>query len=198
MLSKLKFSLCLPVLLSVATLIIVIGLISCFDQATAQVSSTSTFAYPIELIPDQLTLTGDVATITNTIGYCTEPWLSNVPTGTIILGVNPTSCSPADWNGGSATAEIFLPNVYTQTVVVLKISWPDQDGKGLHSPVKNKQATITLDGKFLWGKRTTQLSTFNDYYAAEHEPILTTIVLTQSITHTLSISVPANTAWDLK
>lgn len=197
MLSKIKISLGLPVSLSVAALIIVIGLISCFDQATALVPSTSTYAYTIELVPDQLTLTGDVATITNTVGYCTESWLSNVPTGTIILGVDPASCRPADWYGGSATAEVFLPNVYTQTVVVLKLSWPDQDGKGLHSPVKNKQATITLDGKFLWGKRTTQLSTFNDYYAAEHEPILTTIVLTQSITHTLSISVPANTAWDL-
>lgn len=197
MVPKIKISLGLPVLLSVAALIIVIGLSSWFDLATARAPSASVSSYPIELIPDQLTLAGDVATKPNTAGYCTESWLSNAPTGTIILGVNPTSCSPADWKGGSVTAEVFLPNVYTQTEVVLKLSWPDQDGKGLHSPVKNKQGTITLDGKFIWGKRTTQLSTFSDYYAAEHEPILTTIVLTQSITHTLNISVPANTAWDL-
>lgn len=195
MFSKIKIPICLPVLLSVVSLILIIELISGRDKAIALESSTST--YTIEFVPDQLSLAGDVATITNTVGNCTESWLSNAPTGTIILGVDPASCNPADWNGGSVTADIFLPNVYTQTIEVLKISWPDRDGKGLHSPIKNKQATITLDGKFLWGKRTTQLSTFNDFYAAEHEPILTTIVLTQSITHTLRISVPPNTAWDV-
>jgi exo-beta-1,3-glucanase (GH17 family) len=141
-------------------------------------------------------LTGDVTTRTN----CDPPvcsWLDNTPTGTIMLGVDPTSPYTSAWDGGTATAEVFLPNVYTRTVVVLKLSWPDRDGKGLRSPERNRLGAITLDGWRLWHKRTTDLSTSNDYYAAEHEPILTSMVLTQSITHTLSFSVSARTAWDL-
>jgi exo-beta-1,3-glucanase (GH17 family) len=155
-------------------------------------------AYTVELVPDQMMLSGHFATLTNTIGYCTEPWLSDMPAGSIILGVEPTSCDPADWDGGSATAEVFLPDIYSPTVLVLKLSWPDRDGKGLHSPEQDRTGTITFDGQPLWSKHTTRLSIFNDhYYAAEHEPILTTIVLTQSITHTLTFSVSARTAWDL-
>jgi exo-beta-1,3-glucanase (GH17 family) len=163
----------------------------------ATAANASTLDYPIQLIPDRLTLAGEVATQANTQGHCTAPWLTAVPTGTIILGVDPTSCDPADWDGGSATAEVFLPDVYSPTLVVLELSWPDRDGKGLHSPEKNRAARFFLDGRPLWGKRTTRLSTFADYYAAEHQPILTTIVVTQSITHTLTLSVPPHVAWDL-
>lgn len=159
----------------------------------------------IELVPDQLTLTGDAATVTKTVGYCTQPWLSDVPTGTIILGVDPTFCDPASWNGGSATTEVFLEDVYSPTVLVLELSWPDGEGRGLHSPDRNQRGTITFDGRPLWGKRTTRLSASADlyytgashYYATEHESILTTIVVTQSAMHTLTISVSARTAWDL-
>ncbi len=168
-------------------------------------SNSSPSAYAIPLVPDQLFLALDYATITNTVGHCTEPWLSSVPSGTIILGVDPTSCDPADWDGGSATAEVFLQDVYSPTVLVLELSWPDGEGRGLHSPDRNQTGTITLDGRPLWGKRTTHLGTSTDlyygdtshYYAAEHGAILTTIVVTQSVTHTLTISVPAQTAWDL-
>jgi exo-beta-1,3-glucanase (GH17 family) len=151
----------------------------------------------IKLVADQMKLIGHFATLTNTRGYCTESWLSDVPTGTIILGVYHKSCDPADWGGGSATAEIFLTEVYSPTVVVLELLWPDQGGRGLRSPDRDRIAAITLDGQPLWNKRTTRLGTSDYYYGAEHSPILTTIVLTQSITHTLTISVPARTAWDL-
>lgn len=168
------------------------------SQAAAPESPTLTSGYHIDLIPDQLTLTGDVATFTNTVGYCTHSQLlPPTPVGSIILGLDPTSCNPVNWNGGSATAQVFLPAVYTSTVYVLKLSWPDQDGKGLHSPQRNKTATITLDSQSLWGKRTTQLSAFNHYYGAEHQPSLTTLVVTQSLTHTVTFSVPAQTVWDL-
>lgn len=178
-----------------------IGLVSLVWLGLRATDATSTLASSrvadIVLIPDQLILTGDVATRANTVGQCTESWVSNMPVGSIILGVNPLSCSPSDWRSGSATANVFLPNVYSTTVYTLKLSWPDREGKGLHSPNRNKTATITLDGRPLWAKRTTQVSTFNDYYAAQHEPILTTIVVTQSLTHTLTISVPTRTAWDI-
>jgi exo-beta-1,3-glucanase (GH17 family) len=167
-----------------------------FSQATTPKSLTS--SYPIKLMPDRLMLNGHVATKANTAGQCTESWLSDVPAGTIILGLDPDSCDPANWDGGSATAEIFLPDIYAPTVVVLKLSWPDRAGKGLRSPEPDRMGTITLDGRPLWGKSTTRLNTLNDYYyAADHKPILTTLVLTQSMTHTLSISVSAHTAWDL-
>jgi hypothetical protein len=169
-----------------------------FSQAATS-ESVASFApgYTIELVPDQMTLTGDVTTHDNCDDSTVCSWLENTLTGTIMLGVDRTSPDPANWDGGSATAEVFLPDVYSPTVLVLKLSWPDRDGKGLHSPERNRVGIITLDGRPLWGKRTTHLGTFNDYYAAEHEPILATIVLTQSITHTLSFSVRARTAWDL-
>ena len=151
----------------------------------------------INIVPDHLTLTGDVTTVENSQGYCTEPWFTDTPTGTIILGVNPENCDPETWQGGTATAEIFLPNLYPSTLYVVRFAWPDRDGKGLHSPYPNQTAVITLNGNPVWSKRTTDLSTFGDYYAAEHEAILTTLVVTQSLTHTFSISVPAHTAWDL-
>jgi exo-beta-1,3-glucanase (GH17 family) len=169
-----------------------------FSQAAMSQSFASLApGYTIEMVPDQMTLTGDVTTRDNCVHPIVCPWLEGTPTGTIMLGVDPTSPDTTTWDGGSATAEVFLPDIYSPTVLVLKLSWPDRDGKGLHSPEQNLMGTITLDGRPLWGKRTTRLSTFNDYYAAEHEPILTTIVLTQSITHTLTFSVPAQTAWDL-
>ncbi len=166
-----------------------------FSQATALSSLTP--GYTVTLVPEQMTFTGDVATRAT----CAQPvcsWFEDTSTGTIILGVAPASTYPIDWKGSSATAEIFLPDIYAPTLITLKLSWPDRDGKGLHSPERNRMGMITLDGQPLWGKRTTHLSTFNNnYYAAEHEPILTTFVLTQSITHTLHFSVSANTTWDL-
>jgi hypothetical protein len=75
--------------------------------------------YTIDLVPDQMMLSGHFATLTDTIGYCTEPWLSDMPAGSIILGVEPTSCDPNNWNGGSATAEVSLPDLYSPTVLVL-------------------------------------------------------------------------------
>lgn len=151
----------------------------------------------IDLIPDQLALAGDVATLANVIGQCTEPWLTSAPTGTILLGVDPASCSPADWDGGSATTEIYLPAVYAPTMYVLTLSWPVENGRGLHSPLKDQPAIITLDGQVLWGKRTTQPGAFGDFYALDNQPLLTTLVVTQSLTHTLVISVPAHTGWDI-
>ncbi|MCP4360241.1 MAG: hypothetical protein GY796_19720, partial [Chloroflexi bacterium] len=152
---------------------------------------------PITLIPAQLFLQGDVATSANAEGHCPEPWLSDMPPGSIILGVDPTSCDPSNWDGGAVTAEFFLPNPYTLTVMLLQLEWPDQESKGLHSPERNQTATITLDGRSIWSQRTAHLRANGDYYATGHNTILTTFVLTQSITHTLSISVPAQTAWDL-
>ncbi len=168
-----------------------------FSQAaTSQSFASLAPGYTIEIVPDQMTLTGDVTTRDNCV-HTVCSWLEGTPTGTIILGVDPTSPDTTTWDGGSATAEVFLPDVYSPTVLVLKLSWPDRDGKGLRSPEPNRVGIITLDGRPLWGKRTTRLSPSDDYYAAEHEPVLTTIVLTQSITHTLTFSVPAQTAWDL-
>jgi len=153
--------------------------------------------YPILISPNQMQFSGDVTSSANCANTEVCSWLEDTPIGTVLLGVDPASSNPADWDGGTLTMNVSLPNIYPQTLLVLKLSWPDQDGKGLHSPQKNEMGTITLDGKQLWTKRTTDLSTYNDYYAAEHEPILTTIVLTQSIDHTLAISVSAHTAWDL-
>ena len=151
----------------------------------------------ITIIPDQMTFSGDVATKTNTVGRCTEGWLSTMPAGSIILGVDPASCNPQDWNGASASVNVSLPNVYPSTVYVLELSWPDREGKGLHSPLNNQTAVIFFDGHPVWSKRTTSLSDFGDYYGAQHESIKTTLVVTQTSTHTLNFVLPEKTVWDL-
>jgi len=167
------------------------------QAATPESTPSLEPGYTIELVPDQMTFTGDVTTRDN----CVSPvcsWLDGMPAGSIMLGVNPTSPDPNTWGGGSATAEVFLPDMYSPTVLVLKLSWPDRDGKGLRSPEQDQVGSITFDGRPLWAKRTTRLSPLNDYYyGAEHESILTTVVLTQSTTHTLRFSVSPRTAWDL-
>jgi exo-beta-1,3-glucanase (GH17 family) len=188
--SLLSFALFIGICLSV---VLIQGVYS--SQIVRSESSSST--YPISIVPDQMTLAGDVTTRGNCIHATVCSWLDDTPTGTIMLGVDPSSSETSNWNGGSATAELFLTDIYSPTVLVLHLAWPDQDGKGLHSPEQNRAGTIILDGQVLWSKRTTDSSTFGDYYAAEHEPILTTIVVTQSITHTLSFSVSARTTWDL-
>ncbi|RPH71500.1 hypothetical protein EHM76_06190, partial [bacterium] len=127
----------------------------------------------------------------------TESWLSGAPEGSIILGVDPHSCSPADWDGGTASVQLFLADVYSPTVYTIDISWPDQNDKGLHSPIKNQTAFISFDQHPVWSKRTTDSGSNGDYYAIQHPSVLTTIVVTQSITHTLAFSVPVQTAWDL-
>ena len=149
----------------VIPLLIGMGLCILFAQSmnSSQAAPTLSSSYSIVLRPDQLTLTGDVATLTNTVGYCTAPWLANTPSGSIMLGVNPISCTTTTWRGGAATAQLLLPTVYSPTVYTLRLTWPDRDGKGLHSPKKNQTAVISLDSRPLWGKRTTQQSTFNDY-----------------------------------
>lgn len=172
-------------------------LLWCLRTSQASMPETPAPGYTVELVPDQMTVAGDVTTLTNCVQITVCSWFEGTPTGTIMLGVDPTSPYTVTWDGGSATGEIYLPDVYSPTLVVLKISWPHWDGKGLHSPEQNRMGTVTLDGRPLWGKRTTHQSTFGDYYAAQYQPILTTIVVTRSITHTLTFSVPARTAWDL-
>jgi exo-beta-1,3-glucanase (GH17 family) len=176
---------------------LVIGIVTLIGVSASQAAYPPIVGHTIDLPPDGWTLTGDVATRANAASHCTEAWFVNTPLHTIILGVNPLSCNPVNWRGGAASTQVFLPAVYSPTVYTLRLAWPDRDGKGLHSPLRNRLAVIRLDDQVLWTKRTTQLSTFNDYYGVQHHPVLTTIVVTRSLTHTLSISVADRTAWDL-
>jgi exo-beta-1,3-glucanase (GH17 family) len=114
-----------------------------------------------------------------------------------MLGVDPESPHTDDWDGGSATATLHIGDVVSPTVAVLTVSWPDRDGKGIHSPDEGRVATITWDVVPIWTKRTRDVGTFGDYYAAQHHHVLATAVLTQPITHTVTFHVPARTAWDI-
>jgi exo-beta-1,3-glucanase (GH17 family) len=153
--------------------------------------------YTIELVPDQMDLSGDVTTHDNCVHPVVCSWLEDTLRGTIMLGVDPTSPDPTTWDGGSATVEVYLRNEYSPTLVVLKLFWPEQDGRGLGASQRDRLRIITLDGQPIWGIRTIHPGGLNGYYAPEHGPILTTIVVTQSMTHTLSFSVSAGAAWDL-
>ena len=164
---------------------------------SSEVSQPSAVVSPIEIVPDQMQTGGDVTTLANCGNATICSWLAGMPKGSILLGVDPKSIDTTNWGGGSATAQVVLPNPYGKTRYVLQISWPDQDGKGLHSPRKNQAGRIYLDGQLLWSMRTTQVGAFGDYYAAEHPPVQTTIVVSQAATHSLIFETQANTAWDI-
>jgi exo-beta-1,3-glucanase (GH17 family) len=154
-------------------------------------------AYPIVLAPDQLTLTGDVATRATAAAQCTESWFIGTPVGSAIVGVDPRSCEAADWDGGSISVRQLLPAPYAPTVVTIKVAWPDGDGKGVHSPDPRRVASITFDDQTIWSGRTLNLGSFDDYYAVERGPILTTVVLTETGEHSLTFNAPPHTAWDI-
>jgi exo-beta-1,3-glucanase (GH17 family) len=191
----------LNLMINTIKILIVIPLVWSFRSAVSQAASPTARpekpAFSISLIPDQMIPFGDVTTRSNCIDSTVCGWLNGMPDGGLLLGVDPSSPITTTWDGGSVTAPVSLENIYSPTLYLLKIDWPDRDGKGLHSWQKNQTATIRLDGKILWDKRTTQISDFKDYYALQHESLLTTIVVTNTITHTLQISVPSQTAWDL-
>jgi len=158
----------------------------------------ATTASQYTIVPGEMTFTGDVAVCGDTITNPTvASWCTGVPSGTIMLGVDPTSPDPDDWDGGQATASLYVGDVVSPTVAVISVAWPDRDGKGIRSPQERQVATITWDGVPVWTKRTRDVGASGDYYAAQHKRVLATAVLTQSITHTLAFQVPALTAWDI-
>lgn len=165
--------------------------------ANAPAARAADAPYPITLAPDQLTLEGDVATRATAAAQCTEPWFIGTPVGSAILGVDPRSCDPADWDGGSLSVRQVLTAPYTPTVVTVKVTWPDGEGKGVHSPDQRRVASIAFDGQILWSARTLHPGSFDDYYAVERGPILTTVVLTGTGEHTLTLTAPPHTAWDI-
>lgn len=158
----------------------------------------ASFASHYAIKPDEMNLIGDVVVCGSAItDAIVSSWCTGAPTGTIILGVDPSSHDPADWDGGLATATLYISDVASSQVAVIAISWPDRDGKGIHSPDEGQVATITWDGVPVWTKRTRDVSTFGDYYAAQHDDIIATAVMTQPATHTLTFQSPASTAWDI-
>lgn len=167
------------------------------DISQAEINSVDITQKIVRIIPDQMILGGDVATKANTLNKCTEHLVADMPEGGIILGVNPNSCNPTDGKGGSATAEISLPDIYSPTVYTLKLSWPNQNGKGLYSPHRNQTGSIMFDGQSLWNKRTAVPGTDNEYNAAENETVLTSVVITGTRSYTLTINVPEQTVWNL-
>ena len=149
------------------------------------------------IVPDEMTFSGEVTSRGNCRDAIVCGWLDGTPPGTIMVGVDPGSPLTEDWDGGAATAEIYIGNVTSPTVATMTISWPDRDGKGIHSPDPEVAATIEVDGYPLWTKRTLHRSTFGDYYAVQQPPVALTFVVTQSMTHTLTFRVPPHTAWDI-
>lgn len=147
-------------------------------------------------MPDQLRIVGDVATRANTLGTCAANWLADAPAGSVVLGAAPSTCDPLKGRGGSITATVFLTATAPGTIYTLKLNWSDRAGNGLRSANRDQIAQVLFDNNAIWSKRTvTPIA--NGYSAADHPPILTTLVVTQSLTHTLTIRVPAQTIWDL-
>jgi len=151
----------------------------------------------ITIVPDEMTFSGEVTSRGNCRDATVCGWLDGTPPGTIMIGVDPRSPLTDDWDGGAATAEIYIGGVVSPTVATMTISWPDRHGKGIHSPNPGVAATIDVDGYPLWTKRALHQSTFGDYYAVQQPPVALTFVVTQSMTHTLTFRVPPHTAWDI-
>ncbi len=155
---------------------------------------------PINIVPSHMKLYGDVTSCDGAnppVDPTVRSWCQTAPPETIMLGVAPESPYPGDWNGGLATAEVYIGGIISPTIGVLTISWPDRNGKGIHSPRPGMTATIDVDGYPLWTKRSLQQSTFGDYYAVQQPPVALTFVVTQSMTHTLTFRVAPHTAWDI-
>ncbi len=168
-----------------------------FPPAAATTGLARSAGGVLTLTPSQMALSGDVVTLAN----CSDPsvcgWVGQMPPGAIILGMDPASPLPDQWDGGSASIDLPLLDYPNPSVLVLQISWPDGGGRGLHSPQLNRTAQITWDGQPVWNMRTLYPGANGDYYASEHVAIQTTLVITQPRTHTLSIQAPPQTAWDI-
>jgi len=156
-----------------------------------------TAAYTIA--PDEMTVTGDVVLCdaANIPNQTVASWCDNLPENSIMLGVDPNSPLPEQWNGATAVVTITIPNISAPTIAVISIGWEMRDGKGIHSPQQGLIASIAWDGDTIWNKATRDFSSFGDYYAAQHYPLKATAVLTASGSHTLSFAVPAKAAWDI-
>ncbi len=181
------------------TLIVVGALLSLLESATGQQLHETDTSSDYVIVPgDMDEFTGDVAVCGGIITDTTvASWCTGVPTGTIILGVDPSSHDPNDWDGGKATKYLHIDGIAAPTVAVLTVSWPHRDGRGIHSPQEGQVAAITWDGAPIWEKRTRDVSTFGDYYATQYRDVVATAVLTQSAAHTLTFQVTATTAWDI-
>lgn len=185
-------------ILSIATgFVLFAALVLGGGQPSVSLASAIQSTGAVSITPDQMVLTGDVVTRANCIAADVCSWVNSSPAGSIILGVYPASSTPEAWDGGSASLTFPLNGYTNPTVMVLNISWLDANGKGLHSPLKNSTAVITWDGASVWGMRTLTVGENGDYYAAQHTPIQTTLVISGDKTHTLTISVPPQTAWDI-
>lgn len=197
----LQFSVPLVMVVAAMTLLVFSPM---FNPTTAEqhtALSAPTPADTITIAPCEMEFTGDVAVcdcdFSNIIDPTVRSWCKGTPPETIMLGVDPASWYTGYWDGGSATARVYIGDIGSPTVAVLTVTWPDRNGKGIHSPLPDQLAAITWDSVPIWTKRTRDVSTFGDYYAAQHHDVLATAVLTRPITHTLTFSVPAHTAWDI-
>lgn len=150
------------------------------------------------LVPGEMDLSGDFVVCGTAIPDPTvASWCEGMPPGSILLGVDPESPLPANWDGSQATASLSIGDIVSPTVAVLSVDWPHRDGKGIHSPEINRPITVTWDGTPVWLKNTRDFSTFGDYYAAQYYPVRATAVLTQAASHTITFQVPPLTAWDI-
>jgi len=150
------------------------------------------------IVPSDMSIGGDVVVCDEEIP---DPevasWCEGVPEGTIILGVDPASPNPQDWGGGQATAVLDLGPVISPTVAVLTVTWPQRDGRGIHSPHEARVATMMWDGVPVWSKRTRDVSESGNYVAARDHDVLATAVIHETGPHTLTLAVPPATAWDV-
>lgn len=90
------------------------------------------------LAPDEMSVSGDVVfcDAANIPNQTVASWCDNLPEDSIMLGVNPNSSLPEEWDGATAVATIAIQNISAPTVAVISIGWEIRDGKGIHSPQK--------------------------------------------------------------
>jgi exo-beta-1,3-glucanase (GH17 family) len=151
----------------------------------------------ITVTPDEMSFSGDVTSRGNCQNQAVCGWLDSTPLGSIMIGVDPQSPLTKDWDGGAASAELYIGDVISPTVATVLVSWPDRAGKGIYSSDSSVTAIVEVDGQTVWSKRALRKSTLQDYYAVQQPPVAFTFVVTQSMTHTLTFRVPPHTAWDV-
>jgi exo-beta-1,3-glucanase (GH17 family) len=150
--------------------------------------------FPKRLLPREvLTISGPALT-----GGTSCPELLGGLEGGVVLGIDPTTCQPAQTGEITATLDLYVPYDYANSVLTLKVSWPNEQGRGLRALETGLTAHIRFDQQVVWRKQAvSQNDQEGMVYAARNLPQIVTLVPGKAGAHQIELSLPAGMVWDV-
>lgn len=173
---------------------LVVILVSVLGACTSGTPPTLTTA-PLPTVtpppfPKTIDLVKDLLVNGNIVSMAADcPQLLEGMSGGVILGVDKQTCEIDEINGTQAEFHVSVPPEYVNYVFTIKISWPDDEVRGLRANTMNKVAQIGLQGMTFWEKSAFAAADNNLFYAARSETYLT-FVPKRSGDHSLQIKYP--------